>query len=1814
MNGRHGSANSKGKADGLHELSRGKLSLSNRLSRSAVNSFDDSSSLSSGISDTIAELGGEEYAGDRNLYGNLRRHNIKDGKLHVLNGKKSSSSMQANAAQVANAQVANAQVAKPSSSQKQKSDSSMQTDSSAFRQLAYKKLESKVLEGKGGITSEKLKKHSSNGSSSKHKGDDSEKKLRSSEVSKKSSRSTATSSSGNGQSKRVASTSSSSSRSKQRQDLDYSTTLTAQVPGVQRTDKPPTLDKKGKVKVCGSTQTSTHDIRANNQVYSDGEYSLGRKHKHYTLINSSGVNNSSSPTPSIASIGSSISGSEYHRGQRLSISSEYSSPYSVPYNGISNNGGQSHYAWLKGREAAASSPSAGASRSHYDYIGGGLNEAESIESLSNVSNSLHAQLQHARANSLTHAKLLLHQRELAASVTPGGSPRLSRSNSIRSTKSEKMYPSMLTRSEDVDNFLLSSAASVSGATNHAHNTSQPTSPSSQVYSLSTGLADSLILFHLIMLFIVQVRLLHTCPVCYLKSIPKMMSPEEKQVHEIRKLRRELEQAHDKVHTLTSHLNTNIVAKGQVIKTDMPKIKKRWVRNVKQKQIRSNTMKKDTQQLLMIANTTDCSVNGILRTASPCEKRAAEPETPTCLMRIIHESRRHRFRSAYANFFNALTFRYGSSHCFLVMFRLFYVKRQLAGTCMPHILRSPPLLDEEMKEFLPKDRSSRVTVCQTNYLINVLTELTTVPIFAERFWILTPVSSASHETSPRIHRAVTELDEEENWRERVEVLTKQDHGEYTQYAQDILNDLISSLPEESGNNYEEPAAAATTFDYSLDNSSFSDYESATEESKLGDLSIGIDDTFDVHDKDDNPRTICPSEIIETKHPVNDTVHPNTQTGNTVTETESQSNLNPTDSDKKPKNFVNISTDAHSAIVNDFKLNELQDISSNKLEEHIENTCAGEESVTKCETSVQEILEVHQQDSITKKSVLANLEESSVVLSEQSTQNFEKENFINKENLESHFPSVLAQPLLVADSEEICNEISSSDEIASGKSAEDFPPVTSKDTIQSFNENINSLKQCVDIVVEQTENIVEPVNKEDFSDQFDKSINSQKQCVDILAEQKEQFIEPFNSKESIEQFDENRSSQKPCVDIVVEPKEQFIEPVNKDYSTDQFDENINLQKQCVDIVAELKELSIEHFNSEESIEQFDENINLQKPCVDIVVEPTEKFVEPVNKEDFSNQFDKSINLQKQCVDILAEQKEQSIEPVNSEESIEQFDENINLQKPCVDILVEPTEIFVEPVNKEDFSNQFDKSINLQKQCVDILAEQKEQSIEPVNSEESIEQFDKNLNLQKPCVDILVEPTEKLVEPANKEDFSDQFDKSINLQEQCVDFVAEPKEQSIEHFNSEESIEQFDENLNLQKPCVDILVEPTKKFVEPANKEDFSDQCVDFVAEPKEQSIEHFNSKESIEQFDENLNLQKPCVDILVEPTEKLVEPANKEDFSDQFDKSINLQKQCVDILAEQKDQSIEPFNSEESIEQFDENRNSQKPCVDIVVEPKEQFIEPIDNKENNKVGPDFISGKPDPYIIEECASTVTEFNIQISNNSVQNLCAKQESNIINESTDNLLSFKTPSKTAINQPVSFDIENNAKALYKDLENSQGKITSVEECETPSFEDKNFVTGESSIVSLEPSKNSPDTIMDDAVPETPINNTENLPENSTHDSNNIDNVDTTMDSSENLPAKPAVNAYNFDFDPDFNPFATRSNVSSSPPKGSTQLADEDFNPFKTVSKVSSSPPPNSGLQTNVSLTEINLNKEKLDLDIIAQVKSNNSVHESRITRGSRP
>ncbi|EEB17694.1 conserved hypothetical protein [Pediculus humanus corporis] len=195
----------------------------------------------------------------------------------------------------------------------------------------------------------------------------------------------------------------------------------------------------------------------------------------------------------------------------------------------------------------------------------GLIDTESLESLS----SLPAQLQH-RA-SLTHTRLLLNQREGSASP----SHRLNRSNSIRSTKSEKLYPSMLQRSDDADPYYGIPINSMPSKHNHA---SQPTSPTpSQLsqgvqgrfnYSLSPISSSSsshglnrgnmTIYNHGNMSKIPgNDDDIHGSSISLVSTASSLYSTaEEKQAHEIRKLRKELLDSQEKVYTLTSQLSTN----------------------------------------------------------------------------------------------------------------------------------------------------------------------------------------------------------------------------------------------------------------------------------------------------------------------------------------------------------------------------------------------------------------------------------------------------------------------------------------------------------------------------------------------------------------------------------------------------------------------------------------------------------------------------------------------------------------------------------------------------------------------------------------------------------------------------------------------------------------------------------------------------------------------------------------------------------------------------------------------------------------------------------------------------------------------------------------------------------------------------------------------------------------------------------------------------------------------------------------------------------------------------------------------------------
>ncbi|XP_037088084.1 protein sickie-like isoform X2 [Pollicipes pollicipes] len=174
---------------------------------------------------------------------------------------------------------------------------------------------------------------------------------------------------------------------------------------------------------------------------------------------------------------------------------------------------------------------------------GSMTEAESMESVSSGASGLLAQLQQQRSGSLTQNRLLTYQWEGQA----GQSPRLSRSNSIRSTKSEKLYSNLLQRGgSDEDPFY---SALVSG---RGEPPSPSPSPSRASFPLSpmTGRGsygarstkddDA-----------------HGSSLSLVSTTSSIYSAqEEKQASETRRLKRDLLESQEKVQTLTNQLTTN----------------------------------------------------------------------------------------------------------------------------------------------------------------------------------------------------------------------------------------------------------------------------------------------------------------------------------------------------------------------------------------------------------------------------------------------------------------------------------------------------------------------------------------------------------------------------------------------------------------------------------------------------------------------------------------------------------------------------------------------------------------------------------------------------------------------------------------------------------------------------------------------------------------------------------------------------------------------------------------------------------------------------------------------------------------------------------------------------------------------------------------------------------------------------------------------------------------------------------------------------------------------------------------------------------
>ncbi|XP_076054657.1 uncharacterized protein LOC143033284 isoform X3 [Oratosquilla oratoria] len=321
-----------------------------------------------------------------------------------------------------------------------------------------------------------------------------------------------------------------------------------------------------KLKVSGGTQTTSDLQYMPAGVHSDGEYSsnsLGRKYqlKSYSLNGPVAAQLSQSVRERImqspyskVNVGDfNIYSSGYYRER---------SPRMKPTDGSLSDSPYSNYAELQYSGSPYSSPYTWVTRNNYSGsvasaptrpLGGSLTEAESMESISSSASSVAAQIQHARATSLTQARLLMHQRELSSSP----SPRLARSNSVshliertfpRSTKSEKLY--------------MSGSSGRDGGAYHASQPTSPTPPASTggrlpVSPLNTVRGSPYYSTVIPRTSIAKDDDCHGSSLSLVSSSSSLYSSqEEKHAAEVRKLRKDLTDAQEKVLTLTNQLSTN----------------------------------------------------------------------------------------------------------------------------------------------------------------------------------------------------------------------------------------------------------------------------------------------------------------------------------------------------------------------------------------------------------------------------------------------------------------------------------------------------------------------------------------------------------------------------------------------------------------------------------------------------------------------------------------------------------------------------------------------------------------------------------------------------------------------------------------------------------------------------------------------------------------------------------------------------------------------------------------------------------------------------------------------------------------------------------------------------------------------------------------------------------------------------------------------------------------------------------------------------------------------------------------------------------
>ncbi|KAL1505332.1 hypothetical protein ABEB36_004923 [Hypothenemus hampei] len=267
-----------------------------------------------------------------------------------------------------------------------------------------------------------------------------------------------------------------------------------------------------KVKVSGGTQTCSSDLQQSNKASSQSQY------KSYSLTGNTANQLSQSVRERLMMGSQSLPKGGVHSqdyGLVMRQMRPKASDGSLSDTQVIEN--CSPYApWLRHSNTYSVAPR--------------LSETDSMESLTSLP---------GHRSSLTHTRLLRD--------SPS---RLSRSNSIRSTKSEKLYPSMLHRNTEPETepYYCLPIGSLS-------NWSQPTSPApgnTRTFPLSPTHPNATPRHS-----IPKNDELHGSSISLVSTASSLYSSaEEKQAHEIRKLRRELNEAQEKVHTLTSQLSTN----------------------------------------------------------------------------------------------------------------------------------------------------------------------------------------------------------------------------------------------------------------------------------------------------------------------------------------------------------------------------------------------------------------------------------------------------------------------------------------------------------------------------------------------------------------------------------------------------------------------------------------------------------------------------------------------------------------------------------------------------------------------------------------------------------------------------------------------------------------------------------------------------------------------------------------------------------------------------------------------------------------------------------------------------------------------------------------------------------------------------------------------------------------------------------------------------------------------------------------------------------------------------------------------------------